>query len=421
MGECRRFVFADLLCRYLEYRDYSVTHIMNITDMDDKTIYGSEKAGLSLSEFTGKHIESFMTDLKTLNIKPADTYPRASEHVEDMVALAEKLVSKGFAYEKLHSIYFDISRFSDYGRLSGVNTNKIRLGATVDLDEYEKDNPRDFTLLKRSKLSELKRGIYVKTGWGNVRPSWHLQCAAISMKYLGESFDIHTSSRELVFPHHENEMAIAGAVAGKSLAKYWLHCDRVLVDGKKIDENQAGCTLADLNGLGYSGRVIRYWLIASHYRKPVTFSIARLDSVKHSLKRLDSCIHSLLNITEGAPYPELDQILYDIKHGFTSAMDDDLNISAALASIFKIVKQINILILKKMIDPIGASSVVDAFRNIDSALKIFDFGAELSDSEIQSLIKQRDKARMEKNWGLADRIRNQLIERGITIKDGRAT
>jgi cysteinyl-tRNA synthetase len=241
------------------------------------------------------------------------------------------------------------------------------------------------------------------------------------MKYLGESFDIHTSSRELVFPHHENEMAIAGAVTGKSLAKYWLHCDRVLVDGKKIDENQAGCTLADLNGLGYSGRVIRYWLIASHYRKPVTFSIARLDSAKHSLKRLDSCIHSLLNITEGAPYPELDQILYDIKHGFTSAMDDDLNISAALASIFKIVKQINILILKKMIDPIGASSVVDAFRNIDSALKIFDFGAELSDSEIQSLIKQRDKARMEKNWGLADRIRNQLIERGITIKDGRAT
>lgn len=420
MGECRRFVFADLLCRYLEYRGYSPTHIMNITDMDDKTIHGSEKAGLSLSEFTSKHIESFMTDLKTLNIKPADKYPRASEHVEDMVALAEKLVNKGFAYEKLHSIYFNISRFSDYGRLSGINIDKIRLGTTVDLDEYEKDNPRDFTLLKRSKLSELKRGIYAKTGWGNVRPSWHLQCAAISMKYLGESFDIHTSSRELVFPHHENEMAIAGAVTGKSLAKYWLHCDRVLVDGKKIDENQTGCTLADLNGMDYSGRIIRYWLIASHYRKPVTFSIDRLDSAKHSLKRLDSCIQTLLNIEEGAPYPELDQLLYNIKHGFIGAMDDDLNISAAMASIFKIAKQINILVLKKMIDPIGALRIVDAFRNIDSVLKIFDFGANISDPEIQSLIEQRDKARMEKNWGLADRIRDQLIERGITIKDGKA-
>ncbi|MBL7195280.1 MAG: cysteine--tRNA ligase [Desulfobacterales bacterium] len=419
MGECRRFVFADLLCRYLEYRGYSVTHIMNITDMDDKTIHGSEKAGLSLSEFTGKHIESFMTDLKTLNIKPADKYPRASEHVEDMVALAEKLVNKGFAYEKLHSIYFDISRFSDYGRLSGIDVDKIRLGATVDLDEYEKDNPRDFTLLKRSKLSELKRGIYVKTDWGNVRPSWHLQCAAISMKYLGESFDIHTSGRELVFPHHENEIAIAGSVTGKPLAKYWMHCDRVLVDGKKMDENKTGGTLADLNNMGYSKRIIRYWLIASHYRKPVTLSTDRLNSAEHSLKRLDSCIQALLNIEEGAPYPELDdQLLYDIKHGFNDAMDDDLNISAAMASIFKIVKQINILVLKKMIDPIGASRIMDAFRNIDSVLKIFDFGDELSDPEIQSLIKQRNKARMEKNWELADRIRDQLTTRGIAVKDG---
>ncbi|MDI6686901.1 MAG: cysteine--tRNA ligase [Desulfobacterales bacterium] len=420
-GECRRLVFADLLCRYLEYRNYSVTHIMNITDMDDKTIHGSEKAGLSLSEFTGKHIESFMTDLKTLNIKPADKYPKASEHVEDMVALAEKLVNKGFAYEKLHSIYFDISRFSDYGRLSGINIDKIKLGATVDLDEYEKDNPRDFTLLKRSKLSELKRGIYVKTGWGNVRPSWHLQCAAISMKYLEESFDIHTSSRELVFPHHENEMAIAGAVTGKPLAKYWLHCDRALVDGKKMDENKAGGTLADLNAKGYSGRVIRYWLIASHYRKPVILSVDRLDSAKHSLKRLDSCVHTLLNIKEGSPYPELDQLLYNIKHGFAEAMDDDLNISVAMASIFKILKQTNTLALKKMIDPIGALRVVDAFRNIDSVLKIFDFRDNISDPEVQRLIKQRDKARMEKNWILADKIRDQLTARGITIKDEKAT
>jgi len=392
---------------------------MNITDMDDKTIKGSEKSGLSLSEFTGRHIESFMEDLKTLNINSANKYPRVSEHLEDMSSLAKKLVDKGFAYEKLRSIYFDISRYSDYGRLSGIDLDKIRLGATVDLDEYEKDNPRDFTLLKRSRLSELKRGIYVKTEWGNVRPSWHLQCAAISMKYLGESFDIHTSSRELLFPHHENEMAIAWAATGKPLAKYWMHCDRVMVDGKKIDEIRARKTLSDLNDMGYSGRVIRYWLIASHYRKPITFSTDMLDSAENSLKRLDSCIHDLLGIKDGDPYPELDQLLYDIKHGFISAMDDDLNISVAMASIFKIVKQINTLVLKKMIDPPGVSKIIDAFKNIDSVLKILDFNSSSYDSEIESLINQRNQARLEKNWDLADKIRNQLAKRGIITKDRR--
>ncbi|OIN95426.1 MAG: cysteine--tRNA ligase [Deltaproteobacteria bacterium CG1_02_45_11] len=417
-GECRRFVFADLLCRYLEYRGNIVKHIMNITDLDDKTINGSEKAGLELSEFTEKHIEGFKNDLDFLGIKPAAGYPKASEHVEDMVALAEKLIKKGYAYEKLHSLYFDISRFSDYGRLSGIDVNKIRLGATVDLDEYEKDNPRDFTLLKRSKLSELKRGIYVKTAWGNVRPAWHIQCAAMSMKYLGESYDIHTSSRELVFPHHENEMAIAQAVTGKPLAKYWLHCERVLIDGKNMDESESRIVLQDLNDMGYSGKEIRYWLISSHYRKPLTFSLSMLDNAKRSLKRLNTCIHSLNNIKEGAaPYPEIDQLLYDIKHGFTSAMDDDLNIPPALASLFKIIKQVNILTQEMNLDPDGASRIVDALRRIDSVLNIFDFGDGSDDPEIQRLIKARDQARLDKDWDLADKIRDQLKAKGITVKD----
>ena len=274
--EWRRFVFADLLCRYLGYRGYDVTHVMNITDLDDKTINGSARAGMDLADFTQHYIDAFHKDLRTLGIQPADKYPRASEHVRDMVALAEKLYLKGFAYEKLRSLYFNISKFKEYGRLSGIDLDKIRLGATVDLDEYEKENPRDFTLFKRCKLSELKRGIYTPSEWGNVRPSWHIQCTAMSMKYLGESFDIHTSSRTLLFPHHENEIAIAQALTGKPLAKYWLHCDRVLMDGKKMDENQP---LLDLEGLvdaGYSGRDIRYWLRSTHYRKPVRFSTERL-------------------------------------------------------------------------------------------------------------------------------------------------
>ena len=418
LGECRRFIFSDLLCRYLEYRGYDVTHIMNITDLDDKTIDGSEKAGLDLSEFTQKHIDSFKKDLKVLEIKPASNYPKASEHIHDMVSLSEKLVKNGYAYEKLRSLYFDISRFSDYGKLSGVDINKIRLGATVDLDEYEKDNPRDFTLLKRSRLSELKRGIFTKTGWGNVRPSWHIQCAAMAMKYLGETYDIHTSSRELMFPHHENEIAIAAAVTGKPLAKYWVHCDRVLLDGKKVDEQGAVHTLSDLTDMGYIGREIRYWLLYGHYRKPITFSKERLKEAKRSLKRLDACIHSLIQIKPGASlYPELDQLLYDIKHGFKTALDDDLNMSAAMASIFNNVRTINKLTLENRLDPEGASKIIDTFRGIDSVLKIFDFKDDIHEPDAQRLIEQRDQARREKNWDLADRIRDQLTARGITLKD----
>ncbi|MDL1984761.1 MAG: cysteine--tRNA ligase [Deltaproteobacteria bacterium] len=417
MGECRRFVFADILSRYLDFRGYSVTHIMNITDMDDKTINGSGKAGLSLSEFTERHIDYFKKDLAALNIKPAAEYPKTSEHVEDMVLLAEKLVNKGFAYEKLRSLYFDISRFSDYGKLSGIDLNKIKIGATVDLDEYEKDNPRDFTLFKRSRLSELKRGIYVKTDWGNARPSWHIQCAAMSMKYLGEFFDIHTSSRALVFPHHENEIAIAQSLTGKPLAKYWIHCDQVLINDKNMGNKKNRLTLEELYDLGFSGREIRYWLFSSHYRKPINFSVERLKYARHSLKRLDICINSLMNLKDELSYPELDQLIYDIKHGVVAAMDDDLNISAALASIFNIIKQINILILKKMLGKEDASNIIDAFRNIDSVLGIFNFGDEFSNPEILRLIEERNKARAEKNWDLADKIREQLISLGVTVKD----
>ena len=240
LGELRRIVFADLLCRYLGSRGYEVNHFTDINDLDDKAIQGSEKAEVDLKEFTEANIAQFKEDLSVLGLGPASSYARASEHIDDMVALAEKLVQKGVAYEKLRSLYFDISRLEDYGKLSGIDVDKIKVGATVDLENYEKQNPRDFTLFKRSKLSELKRGIFTKTPWGNVRPSWHIKSAAMSMKYLGECFDIHTSSRDLVFPHHENENAIAVAATGKPLAKFWVHCDRVLIGGKKLDEKSAG-------------------------------------------------------------------------------------------------------------------------------------------------------------------------------------
>ena len=417
IGEMRRYVFADLLSRYLRFRGYHVQHVMNITDLDDKTILGSEKAGLDLTEFTRGHIEQFKKDLSVLRVRPAERYPLAGDHVKDMEVLSQKLVNKGFAYEKLRSLYFDISRFSDYGQLSGIDIQKIKLGATVDLDAYEKENPRDFTLFKRSRLSELKRGIFFKTQWGNVRPSWHIQCAAMSMKHLGDNYDIYASSRELLFPHHENVNAIAAALTGKPLARFWVHCDRVLINGKKVDETDSGHTLDDLIRMGYSGRLIRYWLLTTHYRKPITFSKDRLIDARHSLKRLDQCIHTLKHIRDGRSYPDLNQLIYDIKQGIIQAMDDDLNISAAMAALFGSVKKINILTQEKKIDVEGASKVLDVFRSIDTVLELLEFDDDVENPTIQKLIKARDQARSEQNWELADRIRNQLRASGIIVQD----
>jgi cysteinyl-tRNA synthetase len=419
VGEMRRYVFADQLCRYLRYRGLDVHHIVNIADLDDRTIQGSEQAGMDLNQFARRHMQQFMDDLALLDVQPAEKYPKASDHVEDMVALSKKLVNKGLAYEKLRSLYFDISRFSDYGKLSGIDINKIKLGATVDLDDYEKENPRDFTLLKRSRLSELKRGIFTKTDWGNVRPSWHIQCAAMSMKYLGENYDIYASSRELLFPHHENVNAIAAAITGRPLARFWIHCDRILVDGKKVDENDPAYTLEDLLGFGYSGRLIRFWLFSTHYRRPITFSQDRLNTARLSLKRIDQFFYTLRNIKEGRSYTELDQVLYDIKHGFTTAMDNDLNISAAMASLFKNIKKINVLALERKIAVTDASKILEAFRKIDKVLGFLECEPPIRDSEVQNLIETRNRARLDQNWALADSIRDQLEARGVCVQDGK--
>ena len=420
LGEMRRFIVSDLLCRYLAYRGYAVKHVMNITDLDDKTIVGSEKAGEDLKAFTTRHIELFNRDLEWLGINPADEFPRASEHLDDMVQLAEQLAKKGYAYEKLRSLYFDISRFGDYGCLSGIDINKIRLGATVDLDEYEKDNPRDFTLFKRARLSDLKRGIYTKTVWGSVRPSWHLQAAAISMKYLGQRFDIHASSRELMFPHHENINAIAAALSGQPPVRCWVDCEPVIADGHKVDRHSAGVTPAELRRLGYSGQVVRYWLLTSPYRKPVTFSTDRLEDAGRSLGRLNNCIRRLKNLRGGRPYADLDQLLYDIKQGFINGLDDDLNISTALASIFKVVKKVNSLVRDEQIDAAGAGKIIDAFRNLDSVLNLLKFEDAAADPAVQAVIEERNGARAERNWPLADRLREQLREMGVVVQDGEA-
>ncbi len=423
LGECRRFVFSDLLYRYLAYRDLDVTHVMNITDLDDNTIHGSEAAGQSLKEYTSYYIDRFMADMEDLNIIAAERYPRASDHVDDMVKIATRLYEKGHAYEKLRSLYFSIGSISEYGQLSGIDIDKIKLGATVDLDEYEKNNPRDFTLLKRARLSELKRGIYVKTQWGNVRPSWHIQCAAMSMKHLGETYDIHTSTRELVFPHHENERAIAKALTGKPLARYWIHCEQVHAGQADAHGAKAALpTIEELKAMGYSPRALRFWLITAHYRKPLDYAQKRLDQAQNAIRRIDACINSLqqVQLAEGEPVSpeETDQIAYDIRQGFINAMDDDLNMPRAMAAVFRKIRQINALVAEKRLSRDDAMKFISTFEDIDRVLGFFDFTAPKSVSpEIEALIRKRSEARQQKDFAKADEIRKQLQEAGVDIKD----
>lgn len=288
LAHCRRFIVADLIGRSLRFCGWPVATYMNFTDLDDNTIAGAIAAGEELGEFTGRYIAEFKQAAETLGVEPAAGHPLASEHVADMIEIAHRLIHKGYAYEKLGSIYFDISKFKKYGQLSGIDLSKIKLGQTVDLDNYEKENPRDFTLLKRSTLAELKTGLFYETDWGNARPGWHIECSAMATRYLGETIDIHTASQDLMFPHHENEIAIAEALTGKPLANYWLHSGQLLRDGRKMAGDTGNVvTLQEVLDRGYTGREVRFMLLGVHYRKPLPFSFRRLNAARTALRRID--------------------------------------------------------------------------------------------------------------------------------------
>ncbi len=418
LSMCRRFVVADLIVRYLEARGYKVSSYMNFTDLDDNTIEGADKAKMGLQEFTQKYIDGFLSDIETLGVRKATGYPKASEHVLDMIDISHQLLHKGYAYEKHGSIYFDISKFTNYGKLSGIDLSKIQLGKTVDLDNYEKDNPRDFTLLKRSTLAELKRGIFFETDWGNVRPSWHIECSAMSTGYLGETLDIHTSSRDLMFPHHENEIAIAEALTGKQLARYWMHSELLLVDGKKMSsENSNVVTLKDLLTRGFTGREIRFLLMSVQYRKPINFSIKRLENVRTALKRLDEFTCKLLCLPPGRPHPEVTAYVSAMEEQFHKAMDDDLNVSLAMAAIYNFIKKTNPILQINHLDRDQKDYILEKLNQLNQVLKIFKLQGCPLEPEIDALIQLREKARVEKDWQTADSARNELAERGIAVID----
>jgi cysteinyl-tRNA synthetase len=417
LADCRRYGVADLLRRYLEFKDFAVTHIMNITDLDDRTIQGAEAAGEDVKTFTEKYYREFLNDMDALRIKRATSYPLVSQHVEEMIDITQRLLEKGFAYERLRSVYFDISRFQHYGKLSRVDLDKMRVGKTVDLDQYEKDNPRDFTLLKRSRLHELKRGIFFPTKWGNVRPSWHIECAAVAMKSFGETFDIQTGSMDLIFPHHENDIAISEALTGKPLANYWVHNELVKEKNHPEIPQEKALTLRDVFNRGYTGREVRFWLVSMHYRKAMDFSWSKLEVAKKTVSRLDRFVDKLHTCQKGPIIGEIAQLIYDLKQKFVGAMDDDLNISQALAALFDFIHSINRIMDFQGLDLSDRTKIEDVLSGLNSVLMIMDLGELEPSQQIEELIRERAAARQKKDWARADHLRDELKKLRVEVTD----
>ena len=419
--QSRRLVFSDLIRRYFEFRGFQVTHTVNVTDLDDRTIQGAQKAGIPLKEFTENYFREFQKDLSALNVSKINQFPKASDYVDEMIDLTKKLLAKGYAYEKFRSIYFDISRLKDYGKLSRIDLDKIHIGKTVDLEQYEKGNPRDFTLFKRATLSELKKGIFYQTPWGNARPSWHLECPTMALKLLGDTHDIHTGGADLIFPHHENAIAIGQATTGKPFANYWIHNELVMVEGKKAsgEEDQEQYTIRNLLENGYTGREIRLWLISHRYNKPISFSLERLDAARNAVSHLDDFVRKLYFCRTGESHPSMDQLEYNLKHRFTEAMNDDFNTSKALAALFEFTRELNGILSVKGLSEGDKEKAHEALKGIDSVLGVMELKIPQRDERIEALISERERARKDKNWSEADRIRRQLEEMGIAVTDTR--
>ena len=421
LGLLRRVVVADLLRRYLEYCGFEVKHVMNVTDLDDNTIQESIRQGVSLKALTDRYTEEFMACLDQLAVKRAWKYPRTSEHIEDMAAFTQELVEKGFAYERLRSVYFDISRFPKYGALSGLDFSKIKVGATVDLDEYDKDNPRDFTLFKRATLAEMSRDIFYETDWGNVRPSWHVQCAAMSTRFLGNEFDIHTSGSDILFPHNENEIAQCEALHEKGPARYWVHSELVLAGGKKMSRSFGNAvTLTDVLSLGYTAREIRYLLLSTHYRQPVSYSEESLKTARAALRRIDAFVAKLRRCSGGGATDVIRNFVEEMHASFESALEADLNVPMALGSVFILIRQVNQQFAKEGLSKEDAALILEAVNAIDSVLAFLDLDAaeaEPEDPEIEALIGKRDEARECKDYAEADRIRDELKKRNVVLED----
>jgi cysteinyl-tRNA synthetase len=443
IGNWRAYVFEDLLKRFLIFSGYKVTHVMNLTDVDDKTIRGANAAGVGLEEYTRPFIEAFDRERDILNILPADHYPRATGHIREMVDIIKVLLERGFAYRKDGSIYFAIDKFPAYGRLSKINLEDLRPGSRGDADEYEKESVHDFALWKAPKEGE----PVWETEIGPGRPGWHVECSAMSSKYLGRTFDIHCGGVDNIFPHHENEIAQSEAANGVKFVNFWLHCHHLVVDGEKMAKSKGNFySLADILAKGYDPYDIRYLLISTHYRKMLNFTFDELDQAKTARGRLGNFLGALKDVTkEGPAGPEIPEMIAAARSGFVESLEDDLNISEALGSIFDFVTNVNALIAQDAITQEDAQKSLDFYSYLDKVLaikpspvrsavgKIIAHGRvrgratvtkdrpadadPILEKEVLEKIEARNKARSEKNYALADAIRKDLLSWGILLED----
>jgi cysteinyl-tRNA synthetase len=422
IGNLRTFLFEDLLCRALRYFGLTVTQVMNITDVDDKTIRDSNKAGLPLDEYTQPFIDSFLRDLGTLHVEPADHYPRATHHIAEMIEIIERLVAAGHAYESEGSVFFRIATDADYGRLSGFNLAEVQVGERVASDEYGKEDVRDFVLWKAVKPGEPAWD----SPWGQGRPGWHIECSAMSLKLLGETFDIHCGGVDLIFPHHENEIAQSEGATGKLFAHTWLHSEHLIVDGEKMSKSLGNqYTLKDLLDREVAPRVLRYFLISVHYRQKLNFTWPALEAAEGALRRLDEMRFRLTSTAEqGAPSAHLTTLLARLEDEFRAGLADDLNISEALAALFRFVKEVNMLLERQELGLGDRERVLAALAGPDRVLGVLDAdawrtaeAAGPSDSEVEAALEERRAARARRDFAASDRIRDELAVQGVVLED----
>ena len=417
IGNFRAYVAQDLLKRHLKYRGHQVTHVMNLTDVEDKIIRTCGETGESLESLTGRYTQAFFEDLDTLGIERADHVPAATKHIDDIVALIKALRENGHTYEHEGSVYFRLSTFPEYGALSHFDMSQLQTGASgrVDADEYNTEDARDFVLWKGYVPED--GDVFWETELGKGRPGWHIECSAMSMRYLGDTFDIHCGGEDLVFPHHENEIAQSSCATGKPFAKYWIHNAYLIVENRKMSKSLGNFfTLRDLLDKGHDPMAIRWVLAATHYRMPNNFTFEALDAAKESLRRIRDFRRRLGEITGDGD--DLEQVCAKTEEAFGAAMDDDLNISGALAAVFDFVRDANRLIDTGEVGADGAVRALALLDRLDAVTGLLGDGeAEAAPVELLALVRERGEARRAKDFARADQIRDELLAQGWLIED----
>ena len=414
IGNFRAYVWEDLLRRYLKVRGFRVLQVMNITDVDDKTIRGAAAAGVSLDDFTQRYIDAFFEDLGMLGVERAEIYPRATRHIPEMVALVRTLRDKGHAYESKGSFYFRLDTFPAYGRLAGLDREGMIANFRVDSDEYEKSDVRDFVLWKAHKDGE----PFWETELGKGRPGWHIECSAMSMKYLGESFDLHTGGADNIFPHHENEIAQSEAATGKRFVRVWMHCAHLVVNGEKMSKSKGNFyTLRDLLGLGYDARAIRYLLVSQHYRKPINFTLEGISWAGTNLHRLGDCVRRLAAPAAGGRNVALSETTRLLRERFFESLDDDLNSAAGMGFVFELVREINAAADRGELPEENARELRGFFGEVSAIFGLNLEPADRLETEVEALVQRREELRKTRRFAEADAIRDDLLRRGILLED----